>query len=301
MFNRVLVPLDGSQFSMAALPYARMAARVFDARITLLRVVDMEDMLFLPELVLHEQLESLERTERQGAEKALRDAVEEFPGLRAEVSVKTGKPADAILEEARSSGNNTLVAMATHGRRGLQRWLLGSVTDKVVRSGVVSVMTVRPTSEESQPKTVSIKTVVVPLDGSALAEEALPVAARLAQGLNAKLQLLRVLPIYALAYSVQWIRSYETMREGMETEVREYLEAKKSDIRGPAPEQISLVSRTGDPSDEILKLAEEAEDPVIIMTSRGRGGMARALLGSVADRVVSYAPSPVLMVRPAIS
>jgi nucleotide-binding universal stress UspA family protein len=297
IFNRVLVPLDGSDWSKAVLPYARLAAKAFDARVTLLHAIDMESVMFRPELVLHEQLESLEKTEREGAEKTLKEAAQGFPGLRAELMVKTGKPADVILKEAASSNAGTLVAMSTHGRRGLQRWLLGSVADRVVRSGAASVLTVRPSDKENAPKTASIKNVLVALDGSPLAEEAIPVAVRLAQGLNAGLQLLRVIPIYQMAYSVEWIRLYETMRGAMEAEVKDYLKTKKRDIRDLDAGRVSLVSRMGDPSEEIIKLAEETADSIIVMTGRGRGGMGRALLGSVADRVVSHSAAPVLLVR----
>jgi len=272
-------------------------AKAFDARIALLRVIDVEEVLFRPDLVLLEQLESLEKTERDRAEKELKEAASNFRGLKAEYIVKTGKATDAILEEARSENGDTLVAMSTHGRSGLQRWLLGSVADRVVRSGVTSVMVVRPARKKSSAKTSSIRPVLVALDGSPLSEAALPVANRLAKGLNAKLQLLRVLPVHELAYSVEWIRVHEKMLAGAEVEVTNYLEAKKRAIHDLDPKRISLVKRSGDPSDEILKLAGELPSAIVVMTSRGRGGLGRVLLGSVADRVISHSTVPVLLVR----
>ncbi|MBM3925740.1 MAG: universal stress protein, partial [SAR202 cluster bacterium] len=255
------------------------------------------EMLFQPDLVLMEQLESLEQTEREAAAGTLKDASRSIRGLRVEHLVKTGKVVDVILKEAKSQNGDTLVAMSTHGRRGIQHWLLGSVADRVVRSGIASVMLVRPSKKKSSARTTPIKNVIVALDGSAVSEAALPVASQLAKSLKARLQLLRVIPVHDLAYSVEWIRVYEKARASMEREVTDYLEAKKRTLRDLDPKRISTVKRLGDPSEAILNLAGKAASPLIVMTSRGRGGASRTLLGSVADRVISHSAAPVLLVR----
>lgn len=124
-----------------------------------------------------------------------------------------------------------------------------------------------------------IGTVLVPLDGSELAEEALPYAQAIAQRSNAPLHLTRIIPPDAPAAA--------------EDEARDYLRGKAHGVG----DRVQISIRMGDPAEQIIAGAEEMVDPVIVMTTHGRSGIGRWLYGSVADRVVRGAGMPVLLVR----
>lgn len=124
-----------------------------------------------------------------------------------------------------------------------------------------------------------IGTVVVPLDGSQLAEEALPYAAAIAQRSSAPLHLLRVVPSDA--------------NGAAQEEARAYLQGKARELG----DRVQVSIGVGDPAEQIIDRAAEMADPMIVMTTHGRSGIGRWLYGSVADRVVRSAEAPVLLIR----
>lgn len=141
-FRHILITLDGSHESLDILPEARKMARVFDSQITLFRVIPPHFPLSSPytshttHVFQGLEAEKLAARESLGAEAT----VLRQDGFSVEVATRTGAhPADGILEYARAHGVD-LIAMATHGRGGVSRLVLGSVADKVLRSGSVPVL-----------------------------------------------------------------------------------------------------------------------------------------------------------------
>ncbi len=124
-----------------------------------------------------------------------------------------------------------------------------------------------------------IGTVIVPLDGSDLAEQALPYAEAIARKANAPLHLMRVVPPDAQASA--------------ETEARDYLREQAKNYG----DRVQISVRMGQPADQIVDGADEMTDPVVVMTTHGRSGIGRWLYGSVADRVVRGSGAPVLLIR----
>jgi len=208
MFTKILVPLDGSDLAEQVLPHALMLADAFDAAVRLLRVVEGPDDLDLTS-VTREQSEALRL-----AEDYLRGAAEycSVLGVPVDIALAMGSPARQIVREALAIGAD-LIAMATHGRGGLGRWMIGSVADRVVRAATIPVLVVPARAAARQP---GFHRLLVPLDGSALAEAALPHALLLARTFNATVELLSVVPRSDLtAYPESWFPDleYEALKE----------------------------------------------------------------------------------------
>src|SRR6185503_16183204 len=135
MFERILVPLDGSPRAELILSQVGRILRREDAEVLLLRVVDLPIPMGSPEISARIDVTQLRAQEREAAQKYVHEVARRFSDRGAKVHgrVAEGSPADMILQTARTEGS-TLIAMATHGRSGLARWTLGSVAEKVARA-----------------------------------------------------------------------------------------------------------------------------------------------------------------------
>jgi len=216
-------------------------------------------------------------------------------GLLVESQFVEGVAADVIVgtaEEARAS----LIVMSTHAHGGLGRWLYGSVADEVLRRVPIPVLLVSAvcsrTWSEDQPLRV-----LVPLDGSILASEALVPASDLAASLGGKIILLGVVEPSAAVYVDAPIqaRSDPTKEEA---EAVVYLDKAAADLRASTLVPISTRVVHGEAAATIAKVAREAEADVIAMATHGRSGLARLVLGSVATGTLQQSSVPVLMYRP---
>jgi nucleotide-binding universal stress UspA family protein len=220
--------------------------------------------------------------------------------VRAEYKAAIGDPVDQILAEAEEE-RATLIVMATHGRSGLQRLLLGSVADKVMRMSTRPVLLIRPQEEVTAPsdEPAAIRRVAVPLDGSHLAEAALPVAVDLARMLNARLSLIRVEPLaqslivpFDLSGSVP---DFATLDERIAAAAEAYLGTVRS--RLPVGIKVETLVVRGSPAPTLLEVLERDRVDLVVMSTHGWGGLRRFVLGSVTERVVR-AGIPTVVVRP---
>ena len=184
------------------------------------------------------------------------------------------------------SANPKSVSLSTHGRSGPSRWRVGSVADKVIRSVRCNTLAVGPATYSGHNRT-TIRSIMVPLDGSELAESALPLAARLAGSLRAQLHLVEAVnevPTEMLSgFDITDIDLIA--KENLQKSATEYcrLSPVVTVVNGPPAE--ALLFYTG----------QEAID-LVVMTSHGRGGLLRSALGSVTDRLLGSS-APVLIVR----
>lgn len=302
MIRRVLVPLDGSALAESVLPAVQALATLTGAGVTLLQAVaPLEPLLVLPE----DRGElALDRAEQAAAE---RDAVAYLATVARRLTeqhlivdsrVVTEPPAGAII---RIGMTVDLIAMATHGRSGVGRWVFGSVADKVLHGATVPVLLVR--AGQAAVAAGWPRRILVPLDGSALAEQALPLAALLARCASAELILTcsigwaraaaeRALAIDVAGFGVTLPERAADQAHAYLTDIGQRLAvqglAARSDIRGaPAAEAI------------LASAAEQAAD-LIVMSTHGRSGLGRWTYGSVADRVLRGAPIPIVLVRAGI-
>ena len=311
MYSCVLVPLDGSDLATQVLPYAKMIAKSTGATVLLLRVVNpypgelvKEGMSVyretddqagpLPSAADWEDILSRINSDAQAYLDRVAETIRS-DGVTVETVVKDGDPADCLLEEAdRDAG--TLIAMTTHGRTGVGRWLLGSVTDKMVRSGRRPMLITRAQEGGAHP----VNRVVLTVDGSDLSEQALPHAAAIANALGVGMTVLRAVPLnpYGEAFTEYApIHASQDLAGEMEAEAHEQVAAKVADLQSAGIADVSGSVVTGYPASVILDEVE-AGDKLVAMATHGRAGMARLLLGSVTDRVVRHSAGPVFVIRP---
>lgn len=300
----LLVPLDGSACADQVLPTLAPLARALQAPIHLLRVIDMPS---LGQLVLTEGYPISSESElmeglrcHAEAELALRAELLRAQGLTLTTSVQVGHPAETIVEVAETQ-KAVLIAMATHGYTGLRRWTLGSVTDKVLHAAPAPVFVVRSVAllPDSIP---AFRRILVPLDGSSLARQALPFAVSLASTTGAELLLLEVLPP-DLSVSHPELLTTDSLAQRYREGYAESLEHTQHGLELLAEELSAQGIRTqmlvcaGNPATTIVHQAEQCGADLVVMATHGYSGLQRWDLGSVADKVLHACLSPLLLVR----
>lgn len=299
MYSKILIPLDGSKTAEKALPYARYLAGKFKIPVELLAVVDIAEMAAHMAAERARFLDTLVEDSMRDSETYLRDVTATFSGAKVTHQVLKGRAEDAIIERGEAD-KNALIAMATHGRSGLNRFLLGSVAEKVLRGSVNPLLLVRATEEIKGEGEAGFKTIIVPLDGSELAEGVLPAVADLAKNLGIEVTLIRAYHIPYNAYAGNeglYAVDYEALISGVRDEANEYLEKKAAEVKKLGVEKVSCVSKEGFAGDEIIKLANATPGDLIAMCSHGRSGVKRWVLGSVTETVVRHTNDPVLVIR----
>ncbi len=288
-FKKVIVPLDGSELAEQILPYARRLAEACELPVELLRVNDPESMTpYSPALADDEYL---------------RRTTQKYFSSTAPIatSIKLGKPAEVIVDEAQSDRHN-LIAMATHGISGIRRWLLGSVASKVVQSAKNPLLIVRSAERTAAGAPAELNTVFVPLDGSGLAEKVLPYVMALAKPLKLEVQLVRVFTVPSAAYIVgnsMMTQGPAPYIESARGEAQTYLDGKVEELQADGLEKVMATAIQGDAATEIIDLACRTEKNLIAMTTHGRSGVGRWMLGSTAERIIQHSRDPVLLIRAA--
>ena len=317
MFKQVLVPLDGSPAAESVLPYVRGLAGGVHAPVLLLHVIDPEakaarrqqvqERVQEQEPVRHaedEYLSQSEATDLAGevTQRYLAAVAATFTGgpVGVETLVRTGPPAKVIINQA-AIRPGTLIAMSTHGRTGIGRWLLGSVADRVLQATDSPLLLVRG-SAGAHP-VMRFDRVILPLDGSPLAETAFDLAVQVANSLRVPLLITGVVkPIityYAAAGAQEGLISSIGAQESEEQTMEDYLERKVQQARAQAVANVSSVMPRGFPAGELVDLAQSYPHSLTVMSTHGRSGLGRWALGSVTDRVVRHTDQPVLVVRSA--
>lgn len=303
---KVLIPLDGSPFAERVLPHIeRLITSVGseedaseETELVLLRVVEPYSFLAPPETLAVPPTIGLTGL-RESAETYLKHVEGELRqmGLRgAHGQVVEGDVASAICDVADAQGAD-LIAMTTHGRSGVGRWAFGSVADRVVRTANQPVFLVRVTTEVLPRDT--IRRILVPLDGSDLAEKALPQAQALARDNDAEILLLRAIePLTdreVATIFVNW-ESSDAVYAHRQTAAERYLGEVQAELRATGVSSSVLVDE-GHAADLILDTVEAEDIDLIVMSTHGRSGLARWVYGSVADKVLHEAICPLLLIR----
>ena len=219
-------------------------------------------------------------------------------GYAVEPRFVEGAAADAMYETARDVQAD-LVVMSTHGRSGFGRWLYGSVADEVLRRLAIPVLLISAVCSRvwsvEKPKRI-----LVPLDGSSLATEALPAAVDLATRFGgAEIVLLAVVGSGMGLYPGAALRDVpDTARE--KAQAAAYMQTVAREIAASTPGQVTCRAVYGDAAPMIASVAQAAEADAIAIATHGRGGMARLVLGSVATRTLQLATVPVLIYKPVV-
>jgi nucleotide-binding universal stress UspA family protein len=300
MYTRMLVPLDGSRLAENVLPYARALARAFDLRVELLSVVDSIDFARTTNAGHVRDFDPLIEAAMQEGKRYLEGIARSFGGTKVSNTVEQGV-ADKIIIENAGGDKDTLIAMATRGRSGIHRWLMGSVAEKVLRGATNPLLLVRGNEEGKSEGEAALKSIVVPLDGSKLAESVLPRAVELAKTLSLAIVLTRAYQIpLSAAYAgaeAPYIPNQDALLNLVREEVSAYLETKVNELHQNGVDKVSSILLVGSGADEIIELAQGTPDNLIAMCTHGRSGVKRWVLGSVTEKVVRHSGDPVLVVR----
>jgi nucleotide-binding universal stress UspA family protein len=286
---KTLIPLDGTKLSETAyelLPLLKTLG-VED-----IRLVSVWESAWEESEADGKQQEFGETTEKGRAylEAYLKQQSEKLTkdGFKVEQEVRVGRASDEVLEACEGVD---LALIATHGRTGVARWWLGSVADHVIREAGCPVLVIGPNvSQELAP---GVKRILLPLDGSPEAEEALPVATWIAGLTGAELDVVRSLSLTPVAYDPGMGVYSADLIDSMEEAVRSYLAEINTRLQG---KKATTTMRIGSPGEMLYQHLEERPADLIVMTSHGRSGVKRAALGSVTDRLL-HGPTPVLVIR----
>jgi nucleotide-binding universal stress UspA family protein len=298
VIKTILVPLDGSETAERALPHAAALALFFDARLLLARVPETRVMpVMVGEMWATEEVES--EDSQQHAEAYLEQVAvrPEFEAIEV-TTVTPGHPVTEGLIQTIEDESVDLIVMTTHGYSGFQRFVFGSVADKLVHIAPAPIYLVRETEDHVLEPV--FRRIMVPLDGSELAEQALETAKHLSHATGAAITLMQVptVPSYitGIPETAGWIPKYLAERAAEATAYLQDVAARLADDGLEVDIDVEVVT-AGSVADGILSAAVEHDVNVIVMCTHGRTGLGRWVFGSVADKVLRGADRPVWLTR----
>jgi len=278
MFEKIVVPLDCSKLAEEALPYAEELGAKMGSDIILLTITESEDARELQNYCGY--ITKIKEATKGYIEKYIEN--ERGEATQVVIATRTGNPAEGIMEYTRMS-SFPLIVMASHGRSGMGRWAVGSVADKVVRSGNLQpVMLIRAKDSHSDIRVKRLlKKALVPLDGSFRSEAVIPYISNIAFKLEMELTLLQVVP--------------ETNHS--ETDAESYLQSVCRKIEDIANVTVNYKVGVGSAAESIIDLADELIVDLVAMSTRGMNRNNPLSLGSVAQKVFLGGNTPLLLIK----
>ncbi len=295
MFEKILVPLDGSKLAEIALPYAENLAGTLDSEIHLIHISEEG----------HAQYEHMHELYMGKMVEAVKQGAQLYPTLRGRepVEVKSvilqGDPAEQIVDYA-DRENISVINMATHGRSGVARWVLGSVANKVIEAAKCPIALFRAerplTPSSGEPIVVRY---LVPLDGSKESESIIPYVEELGSKVGGEVIILYVVqPGSSKATTLYEIGFPYTKSqvEDVGAEAEAYIENVCRVLEGKGIKARCEV-RFGAAAEEILRLASEIDPHIVAMASHARSFFGRLAMGSTAEKVLHGGTSPLLLVK----
>lgn len=313
MFQRIIVPLDGSSRAERAIPVAANLARASRGSIVFLRVViPARSVGFYGAEPAVGVVPTILETNIAEADSYLTSVATIFrdylKGIQVETEVETGSAASTILSAARWE-HGDLIVLCSHGDTGLKRWIFNSIALQAARKSPVPVLIVNEHGEAHPLENLTHPLhVMLPLDGSTLAETALEPVIRLMTTLNPTgqntLHLLRVIDVPIVNGSMRGHVQLEPLiREKACTQAKIYLEQVVKRLQEEVQSKETLAITTSivvstDVAGTIIQQAEESKCDLIAIATHGRGGPMRILMGSVTERILGYTKLPLFIVRP---
>ncbi len=293
MFKNILVPLDGSKLSEAALAPAAVLASKLGSRVTLLHIIEQD----APAEVHKER----HLTNPQEAEAYLKEAAARaFPaGVQVETHVHTAPVSDvakSIVEHAAAEFEPDLIVTCTHGRGGMRDMLFGSIAQQVVAQGMTPLLLVRPGSPKFE-----MGTVLAPLDPDSVHDDGLPLTESLAKTFDAKLYLLSVVPTFGTLTGEQAAASSLmpgttlAMLDIREENARKHLKGHLDSLQQQGIRGEAEVAR-GDPASTISKTAGEIRADMVVLSTHGHAGASAFWARSVAPQVAQKITIPLLLI-----
>jgi len=287
MYERILVPLDGSKLAEQVFPYVAELAMAFDSEVILIGVCEPEESEYGQACQLYMDSEA----------KKLQSSIE-GSAVKVMTAFIIGKPATQILSYAEENDIN-LIAMTSHGRSGIMPWSLGSTVNKVLHKVGVPLIIVKAKETLTESgKAGLFGRILVPLDGSERSAAVLPYVAEITKKLKSEVILFHVVEAGKHVHTIgglDYIPFKDRDVESMKTRGREYLDKESAKLAGTKATTKGEV-RAGDCTQEIIKFASEAGCRLIAMTSHGHSGIEKWLHGSVTYKMLQASDKSVLLV-----
>lgn len=292
MFKTMLVPLDGSKAAEIVLPYVEYITSKLDTAITLISVSEsaVADSENLFQMYLEHVKEKMQQDLKQSWSK---------PKVHIQTKVLSHKPADAILRYADES-NVSLIAMASRGSSGQGPWHLGSIAAKVLRATVRPVLLIKAQVSEPALKQKSlIKKILLPLDGSKMAEAAIPRTEALARALGAELVLFQVVEPATIWGSYEGYPAYRQPPgpDERKASAMEYLAGVEKQLQGKGTKVTSVIDYGFTP-ERIIDYSKANDVDLIVLSTHGLSGIKRWAFGTVADKVLHAGETAIFVMRP---
>ncbi len=300
MFQKILIPLDSSELAERALKPGMALAEQGNADVYLLSVPFLEHA-FVEEragygFMLPEQSLSQSRQDLQAYQDEMK-ALYAHPNIRIHTAVSDGDEAGVIVDTAIRE-NVDLIVMSTHGRSGFSRWMLGSVTERVLRHAPCPVLAIR----EDKP----LKHVAITLDGSALSEYAITPGLDVAASLGSKISLLSVESSEEI--DPLFVAELDKVEAGLGARTVEdyyhrtesYLQRLRVRLRKEYDQTIHIAPRNGPVIQAILDFIDSGKVDLVVMATHGRTGLQRWVYGSVTEKIMRSAGCAMLVVRPPV-
>ncbi len=282
MFERITVPLDGSEPAESVLPFVEQFGKLLGSEIDLIGVSEQKEF----ERPLRAYLDKL------AAQMAGR-------GIKARAVALLGRAEDEIIDYAEKN-KVSLIIMSARGRSGARRWDMGSVVEKVSKASNTPLLVVKERPPAVAEGGRLVNKVLVPLDGSKLGETALACVSELAARTGAEILLLQVIsPTPSLMAAESYYAAYSNeMIAAQQSEAETYLRGLVARTNAGGA-RINYRVEVGIPSEKILETIEKEGVDLVGMSTHGRTGIKRWVYGSVAGKILSSSPVPVLLVRAA--
>lgn len=301
MFRNVMVPVDGSSFSREAVLQGVRLASLFGATLRLVRVASTPPFSAGPDAFAFDASSGLDTQAAELSDLyAIAAECRAHSTINVTASLERGPVIDALCGYARRNAVD-LIIMRSHARGGIARAWFGSVADALIRESGVPVLVVRPPSVATgMEKGISYRRIIVPLDGSVLAEQSLPPAILLAKSEAASILLLLVVAPVADHADADLLSSIGPVTEREVFEAQTYLDSIIS-RHGSGVRMLTRIVVSPDIPSAILRATEAEEADLVTLATRGRGMMARTLGGSVSDRVMRESVVSTLIIHPTSS
>lgn len=294
--TQILVPLDGSNLAMQALPYARALAGAA-GRITLLQVVrssaplrDATGAEIVPEDIVGEWI--LKEARQYLDETAAEFRQTLLAGVEVDTAVTTGDPASAILKAAEDRHADFIV-ITSHARGAIGRAAFGSVADRIARTSTIPVVITRPGDDSEGKEQPAISRIILPLDLSDLSREAVPVAQAMALHLGASVHVIHVIDNFSSYMAINGVPVSQALIDEWYADAKRELGKTEGDLKAAGVQATAAIYQ-GSALANISEIAKPGD--LIVMTSHGRSGFTRWLIGSTAEKLVRLAPVPVCLV-----
>ena len=295
MWEKILVPLDGSSLAELAIPYAEVLAGAFASEVVLVHVNEPSES----------QYRHMHQLYIEGIAGQIRNDIRDYriggvePVVTVNSVVLSGEPAEEIIGYTEKNDIG-LVVMASHGRSGIMPWAMGSITNKVTQRISMPLLLIRagvPSREADRGKLLN--RVLLPLDGSEAGEAAVPYIKELIDRLESEVILFGVVPAGQHVRTVgglDYILYPEQQLESVKAEAREYLEKVHQRLSG-GKGTVRIEMGVGDVAQEIIRFAEEIDADLVAISSHGHSGIKKWVFGNVAHKILHASSTPVLLIK----